>query len=403
MEEQKSNFRWLILAVLFLTNIAGFYSVICIPPLFMEIVEQIPLTKAEMGSIMGVVVLSSLFFAPFGGGISDKIGSRWAAGAGILIAATAGVLRAYTESSIGLIACMFFVGAGLSVFAPNMPKVVGIWFPRNELALANGICTAGVGIGGAVAMATSASLMSPAFGGWRNVMLVIGGVVFTMGILWILIYRDRKVAEAPEKKKQNMVENFKKVLKVKDLWSILLYRGFIMAGFMPVTTFLPIVLHEKGVARAGEHVSIMMGISVVFNILGGIVSDRIGKRKPFLLIGAVIQGIAVFFFASLTGVPLIMALVVAGIAMGTLAPVLFTVPVELKEIGPGLAASAIGLLLMVGNACGFLGPIISGKLIDLTGSNFAGFIFMGAAIIAAAGFILPLRETGKGRNKKEAG
>lgn len=400
MGEQKSNFRWLILIFLFVMNGMSFCSINCIPPLFLEIAEQISLTKAEMGSIMGVVLLSSLFFAPIGGGISDKIGSRWAAGIGVLIAAVAGGLRGYMDSATGLIVCMFFIGAGLALFAPNMPKVVGIWFPRNELALANGICTAGLGIGGAIGMAISSSFLSPTFGGWRGAVLALGAGVLALGIIWILIYRDREVAEIFKKKEQNIFKNFKKVLKVRDLNLILFYRGLNMIGFMALITFLPVILQERGIARAGELVSIMMGTSVAFNVLGGMMSDRIGKRKPFLFISTVILGLSILTFPVFTGIPLIIALVIAGAAVGTFGPIVFILPVEFEEIGPGLAATAVGIMLMIGNTCGFLGPIISGKLIDISGSNWAGFIFIAAVSIVAAGLIVPIRETG--RKKKKA-
>ena len=154
-------------------------------------------------------------------------------------------------------------------------------------------------------------------------------------------------------------------------------------------------LEERGIERAGELVSIMLGTTVVFNILGGILSDRLGKRKPFLIISSVVFGLGILTLATLKGIPLVVALVITGAALGTIAPVLMTVPVELEEIGPGLSATAIGLIFMVGNTGGAFGPIVSGKLMDLTGSHWAGFIFMAVVLIVAAGCAVPLRETGK--------
>jgi len=400
MQEQKSTFRWLVLILLFLNILFATISMNCIPPLFKEILEQIPLTKAQMGSVMGVLTLASLFFAPIGGGISDKFGSRWALGIAVLVVAIAGALRACIESANDLIICMFFIGAGMAVLGPNMPKALGTWFSQKELALANGLCISGMGIGGAIAMGTAASLMSPSFGGWRNTMLVIGVAVLATGILWMLLYRGRKIEGTSEKKHQSIVENFRKVFRVKDIWLISIFYGLNMVGLMAVITFLPISLEERGVERAGELVSIMMGMTVVFNILGGMLSDRVGKRKPFLLISALIMGLSFLSFAAFTGVPLIISLMFAGAAMGTIAPVLMTIPVELEEISTGLAATAVGLIFMVGNTGGFFGAIVSGKLMDLTGSHWAGFIFMASVLIVAAGFIIPLRETGR---KKKPG
>lgn len=395
MEKQQSGFRWLVLGLLFLNIFFAVVCMQCIPALFTEIVEQIPLTKVQMGTVMGVLTFASLFFAPIGGAVSDKIGSRWALGASVLTIALAGALRAYVGSANGLILCMFFIGAGMAVLGPNMPKALGMWFSPKELALANGLCISGMGIGGAVAMATAASLMSPAFGGWRNTLLVMGILVLGMGLLWMFLYRDREQEGAAEAKKQNMKENFKKVLKVKDLWLLSGFYGLNMVGMMALITFLPVSFEERGLERAGELVSIMLGTTVVFNILGGILSDKVGKRKPFLIISSVVFGIGILTLATLKGLPLILALVITGAALGTIAPVLMTVPVELEEIGPALSATAFGLIFMIGNTGGAFGPILSGKLMDLAGSHWAGFIFMAVALIVAAGCALPLKETGK--------
>jgi cyanate permease len=399
MEDNKSAYRWVILAMLFLMNSICFSSINCMPPLFLEISRQIVLTKAQMGTMMGAVLLSSLFFAPLGGGLSDKIGARLAASAGIIVAAAAGALRGYMDSVAGLIACNFFLGGGLALFAPNMPKALGMWFPRSELAMANGICTAGLGIGGAIGMGISASILSPAFGGWRGALLALGGAVLALGILWVFLYRDPKNAVPLAKKDRGMAKNFKKVLKVRDLKLILSFRALNMFGFMALITFLPPIFQERGLERAGQLVSIMMGLVVVFNVVGSTLSDRLGKRKPFLIVSTVVLGLAIFTFQYLAGIPLIIALMIAGAALGTIAPIVFILPVEFEEIGPALAATAAGFMLMIGNAFGFLGPVITGKLIDVTGTNLAGFILIAACSILAAFLVLPIRETGRKKQK----
>jgi len=138
-----------------------------------------------------------------------------------------------------------------------------------------------------------------------------------------------------------------------------------------------------------------MAVSVIFNVVGGRISDKIGRRKPILIIGTAVSGLCVLTYSSLSGPPLILMLIIAGAGIGALAPVLLTMPIEMKEIGPELAATAVGFMMIFQSVSGFLGPIITGKLIDVTGSNLAGFIFMGGAVIIAAVFAIPLKETGR--------
>ena len=319
-----------------------------------------------------------------------------------MMVALAGALRAYVESANAFIVCMFFIGAGMAVVGPNMPKALGSWFSQKEIALANGLCISGMGIGGAVAMATSASVMSPALGCWRNTMLVLGIAVFVVGILWMLIYKDPKQEGKIEREKPNMMENFKKAFKVKDLWLLSVFYGLNMVGMMALITFLPGVLEKRGMERAGELVSLMLIATVVFNILGGIISDRIGKRKPILIISSIIFGVGVLTLGALKGVSLIISLVITGAALGAIAPVLMTIPVEHKAIGPGLAATAMGVIFMVGNTGGAFGPVVAGKLMDFSGSHWAGFIFMALVLIAAGGCAVPMTETGRKRKPGEA-
>ncbi len=402
MKEQTYPFRWVVLALMFLSLFAATIVMQCMPPLFSEITEQIPLTKAQMGTIMGVITLASLFFAPIGGALSDKLGARWAFGIAAIIVALAGGFRSVAGSVNDLIVCMFLIGAGMAMYAPNLPKALGNWFPQKDLAMANGISISGMGIGGAIAMVTAKSVLSPSFGGWRGTMVFLGGLVLLVAILWMVVYRDRPVEGAAQRKKLNVFQNFKDVLKVKDIWLIAIYYGLNMISLLAVVTLLPITLEERGVENAGGMVGIMMGATVVFNILGGMLSDRVGKRKPFLIICAVVFGLCVLGFANFTGTALIVVLIIAGGAMGTIAPVLMSVPVEMERIGTALVGSAIGFIFMLGNTGGFVGPVVAGRLMDMSDSSLPGFIFIAAALILSAVFIVPMTETGRKRKPGEA-
>lgn len=394
MEEQKHPFRWIVLVLLFLSLFTATLSMQCMPPLFSEIAKQIPLTKAQMGTVMGVITLASLIFAPIGGALSDKLGSRWVLGASAVIVAVAGACRFFAGSVTDLIVCMLILGAGIAMYAPNLPKVLGTWFPRKDLAMANGICISSMGIGGAIIMATAKSVFSPNLGGWRGTVVFLGALVLTVAIVWMVLYKDRLTGTAAAKKQQNVFENFKKVLKVKDIWLIAVYYGLNMISLLALITLLPLTLEERGVEKSGELVGIMLGASVVFNILGGIVSDKVGKRKPFLSICAIVFGVCVLGFANFTGTMLLVVLIIAGAAMGTIAPVLMSVPVEMEKIGTALAGTAVGFIFMLGNTGGFFGPVVAGKLMDMAGTSMPGFIFIASALIVSAGVIIPLKETG---------
>ena len=356
-----------------------------------------PLTKAQMGLMIGIVMIPSLFLSAIGGGITDRYGSRWVFGFAVLTVAIAGALRGTMGSAYGLTVCMLLMGIGLATLGPNLPKVLGMWFPPNEFAMANGICMVSMPLASTVGMGTAAGIFSPVLGGWRNVMLAMGIITLITGLLWVVLFRDRELQGVSEKKEQSIIDNFKKVFRVKGIWWATVFFALGMMGVMSLTALLPHSLAERGLseASAGAYVAIMMGVNAVFKIVGGTASDRTGRRKPFLFFGALVQGLCIFAFAVLNGTPLIIALIICGMAMGCVSPIFMVVLVEIKEIGPALAGTAVGLIFMLGNGFGFIGPVISGKLMDISGAQWPGFLFIGIAFIIAAFCILPVRETGQ--------
>jgi cyanate permease len=391
MENQKNMYRWLVIILLFLNMFFGTIAAHCIPPLFSEIVKEIPLTKTQMGTVMGTFAVAALFFAPLGGGLSDKIGCRWVLGGAAIIMAAGGGIRYFAGSATAFIICMFFLGAGFAVFMALMPKVLSTWFLPKELATMNAICFASITFGAAIAQGTAVRFMSPAFNGWRGTTLVLAGICLVMALLWLFFYRDWQTVTDAQNKEENIASKFRKVLKIKDIRLIALYYGFVYGALMTILTLLPITLQEKGVIRAGELISIMLAASLIFKIVGGIVSDKVGKRKVFLVVCAIIFGLCMPGFIMFTGVPLIIALVIAGAAFGPMPPIVMTASVEIKQIGTLLAGTALGFITMIGTVGGFIGPLAVGMVMDASGSAWLGFIFMGVVGILAGLIVIPAK------------
>ncbi len=142
--------------------------------------------------------------------------------------------------------------------------------------------------------------------------------------------------------------------------------------------------------------ALLTGTLVVSSILGGMLSDRFG-RKPVLVVSVIIFGLSVptlliFSGPPYTSVPLLMiCLVIAGAAAGPFLPVSTAMPVEMPGIGPLYAGTALGILFMIGNTGGFLGPIITGWLMDTTGSAWSGFLFVALLLLIAPLFLIKLR------------
>jgi hypothetical protein len=93
----------------------------------------------------------------------------------------------------------------------------------------------------------------------------------------------------------------------------------------------------------------------------------------------------------LLGPALVLALAVWGFAAGGIALV-FAVPLELPRVGPALAGSAVGAILMAGFLGGFLSPMIGLALAEW--SPLSAFVFWSGCYAASAACFFLLPETG---------
>jgi len=127
-----------------------------------------------------------------------------------------------------------------------------------------------------------------------------------------------------------------------------------------------------GAARGAEMLSLMLGLGVVSRLISGVISDRIGGLRT-LLLGSVLQGIALLLFLPFTG--LVSLYVVAGLFglfQGGIVPAYALIVRE--HFSPKEAGARVGTVLMATLFGMALGGWMSGAVFDLTGSYRAAFL-----------------------------
>jgi MFS family permease len=127
-----------------------------------------------------------------------------------------------------------------------------------------------------------------------------------------------------------------------------------------------------GAARGAEMLALMLGLGVVSRLVSGWISDRIGGLRT-LLLGSVLQGVALLMFLPFTG--LVSLYVVAGmfgLFQGGIVPSYALIVRE--HFSPAQAGARVGTVLMATLFGMALGGWMSGAVFDLTGSYRAAFI-----------------------------
>ena len=127
-----------------------------------------------------------------------------------------------------------------------------------------------------------------------------------------------------------------------------------------------------GAARGAEMLSLMLGMGVASRLLSGWISDHIGGLRT-LLLGSVLQGIALLLFLPFDGlVPLYVVSGMFGLFQGGIVPSYALIVRE--YFTPQQAGARVGTVLMATLFGMALGGWMSGLIFDWTGSYKAAFV-----------------------------
>jgi len=127
-----------------------------------------------------------------------------------------------------------------------------------------------------------------------------------------------------------------------------------------------------GAARGAEMLAVMLGMGIISRLASGWISDRIGGLRT-LLLGSVLQGIALLMFLPFDGlVPLYLVSAMFGLFQGGIVP---SYALIVREHFPAAEAGGrVGMVLMSTLFGMALGGWMSGAVFDLTGSYRAAFL-----------------------------
>ena len=127
-----------------------------------------------------------------------------------------------------------------------------------------------------------------------------------------------------------------------------------------------------GAARGAEMLSLMLGMGIISRLVSGWISDHIGGLRT-LLLGSVLQGIALLLFLPFDGlVPLYVVSAMFGLFQGGIVPSYALIVRE--YFTPKEAGARVGTVLMATLLGMALGGWLSGVTFDLTGSYKAAFV-----------------------------
>jgi len=362
---------------------------------------------ASLGLILGVGALFALFANPLAGRLSDRTTSRWGMRrpwilGGAIVALGGLVLIGVTTSVwVVLIAwCLVQTGLNAVLAAANA-------------TLPDQVPVAGRGkVSGIVGIATPFGIL---FGSFLINFLsedfarfVVPGVIAAvLAVLFALVLKDRRLEHKPTQRftvGQFFGSFYFNPRKHPDFGWTFLTKMLVMFGYAGVATFLPFYLTDKfGLDEQSAITTILIAnlastvAMMISSPIGGILSDKFSKRRPFVAAAGVIMvaGLVLLAFA-----PDVTTLIIAQAIIGLGAGSFFSVDLALAtQVLPNKddTAKDLGVLNIANNIPQSIAPAIAPAIIAFGATTALGGYttwYLFGAIISLAGAVLVYRIKG---------
>lgn len=373
------GYRWVMLALCTLTPLLVVtLPNMSLPPMFVTIGEDLNLSLVQIGIIWGMAPFTGVFFALIGGTMGDRFGTRTMLVMACLLTGLFGITRSCVMDFYALL----FTTLALGVFQVIVPvlifKVARQWFPVEQLGMASGVIAAGFAGGLMLGPLLSTSLILPAFGGWRQVLLFYGAIAIAISLAWLVIHPPEQRSDAGRKPGVPLGESLRHVVRLRNIWIIGLGGLGINACFQGFTGYLPTYLKTIGWTdlAADRALAAFFVTSLLAVVPLSILSDRLRLRRGFLIWSALILSLGIGALGVVEGALIVLVIAATGTVYDAFMAIFNASILEADGVSHVYAGTALGFAMMLRNAGGTFSPPLGNSLSDI-GANIP-FLFWGA-------------------------
>ena len=368
-------------------------------PVFMPAIAQtLGLSYIQVATLLSIRQVGSGLVSLGGGALVDILKSQWGM---ILTGCMAGSAIAYA-----------FVGASsnfpLLIMAVILVSVPGaLWHLPASAALSQrfpdrrGFAIAMHGFGSNIG-----NVLGPLLAGalltillWRHVLFIYAAPSLILaGLVWWSLKDVGKDGEAEERTQlSSQLRVGLRMLRSPVVLGLIFTATLRGIGLNALFHWTPFYLSDAdtglgmGYFRAGFHYSLLAGMGIVSAPVLGALSDKFG-RKAVLVPGLASAAILSMLVVS-TGDSVLLALVLAGMGLGTFALHQIIQAAVLDVVGRGTEATAVGLIFGINGLIGAASPFLATVIINYVGGLSSIFYYSGilTGIAAIVMIFIPLR------------
>ena len=355
--------------------------------------------EAEFGwSRMVLSTCSALAFLAMGilaivaGRLSDRYGPKWVLGiSGALFGLGFGLISLVNEPWHLFVIFGVFIGLGMSTHDVVTLSTIARWF-EGRRGLMSGVVKVGTAFGQIVLPPVAALLIVTL--GWRPAVALLGVLAFVLLVIAALAMKTPDIRQTPNPSQDVSGLTFQQARKTRLFWQLCLIQFLFFPTLMTVPVHLAVHGMDLGMTagRAALLLSVLGGASIVGRLVMGGGADRFGGKNAYILSFVLLLASLVGLVATSAHLPLFLIVALYGVTHGGF----FTLvsPVVAEYFGMRAHGSIFGTILFCGTLGGSIGPILAGRVFDLTGSYQPSFIGLGvlALIGLVVAFYLPITD-----------
>lgn len=358
-----------------------------------------PLMKADLhlnAKQFGIAV-SAFFWIygpahPFIGWLADRISVYRLYAMGVAVWAASTLLTGFVGGLAGLIVLRMLLGLGESCAFSGSSKMIARHVPPERRGLANAVVGVGIALGPAVGTLAGGAILGG--WGWRAIFIVFGAGTLLWLAPWFATVRVLPPGRDPVQAGPDMP--YLQLLSHRALWLMGLCNATANFCAFFVIVWLPLYLTTSrglSITTMSAFATATYVVQALSSLGCGQLSDRLIRRghdegtvrRRFAVLGQIGMVVGVLGIAYAASPAAVLGwLLLTGAAMGIGPTMVFA----LGQIyaGPRLAGRWIGWQTGIASISGIVGPIVTGAIVDATGSYVGAFLFV--AGVSAVGALL---------------
>lgn len=356
--------------------------------------------EATLSLVTGLGALVSTLGNPVFGALSDRTTSRfgrrlpWIAG-GLALGAVGLVVLASARGVAGMVVGWCLVQAFLNATFAALNASIADQVPVERRGLVSGL----IGVAQTAGLVAGARLAA-AVGSTRTGYLVLAVLVVALGLPHVLGARDLRLPDgAPRPTLRHVMAGFVPPLRrYPDFGWAWLTRFLVNLGNSTGTLYLLYYLMDAvgmEADKAATGVFILTGIYAltVFGstVIGGVWSDKVGRRKPFVIAASIVTGLASLDLAlTQNWVGAVVGAVILGIGFGAFTSVDFALVTQVLP-SSGDAARDLGIINIASAGAQVLAPVLAAPVVTHLGGYTTLYVMAAVVCLLGAACVLRIR------------